>query len=79
MNKTTAKDYCKSIDNIVRIYNHRGFRIRSIDCNGEYKTLMVKVKDGMGIHMNYTDAQAHKSRAERNNRFIKEWIRVGLH
>ena len=41
--------------------------------------MMDTVKDELNCVMNYTNAQDHEPHTERNNRTIKNQIRVGLH
>jgi hypothetical protein len=36
--------------------------------------MMDKVKDSLGVGMNFTNALDHGPEAERNNRTIKEWV-----
>ena len=76
---TSHDDYYKTLDKAFRAYNKAGFRIKTIQCDGEYKAMMDKVSDELDVTMNYTNAQDHESRAERNNRTIKEAFRTALH
>ena len=69
----------KAIDKITRLYNGAGISITVIHIDGEFKNLMDEVKDEMNITMNYTNAQDHVPEAERNNRTIKERMRVQYH
>ena len=64
---TSHTEYFKIIDKSVRQYNAAGFRIKVIECDGEYKQMMDKVKDDMDVTMNYSNAQDHVPRTERNN------------
>ena len=50
--------------------------IRRIHCDGEYRSMMDKVKDDLDAEMNYANAQDHVPEAERNNRTIKERVRA---
>ena len=52
---TSQEDYYKAINMIVQKYNDTGFKIKCIYCDGEFKPLMDKVKDELGIEMNYTN------------------------
>jgi hypothetical protein len=72
-------EYYRAIDQILRHYNNAGFVITTIHCDGEYLSMMNKVKDDLDIEMNFTNAQDHVPEAERNNRTIKERIRAGYH
>ena len=75
----TTKEYCSALDKVFRVYNKGGFTIRMIHCDGEYKSLMDEVSDGMNITMNYSNPQDHVPREERNNRTIKEAFRTGFY
>jgi hypothetical protein len=41
--------------------------------------MMDKVKDDLGVCMNFTNALDHVPEAERNNRTIKERVKVAYH
>jgi hypothetical protein len=41
--------------------------------------MMEKVKDDLGVHVNFTNALDHVPEAERNNRTIKERVRAAHH
>jgi hypothetical protein len=41
--------------------------------------MMDKVKDNLGVQMNFTNALDHVPEAERNNRTIKERVRAAYH
>ena len=72
-------EYYAAIDIILRHYNKADFRIKRIECDREYTTLMNPVQDGMDIQMNYTNTSDHVPEAERNNRTIKERVRATFH
>ena len=69
----------ENVDKILRIYNGGGYRVNVIHCDNGFGAMMDDVKDELGCEMNYTNAQDHEPRAERNNRTIKNQIRIGLH
>jgi hypothetical protein len=69
----------ESLDKILRIYNNVGYRVNTINCDNGFRAMMDNIKDELDCTMNYTNAQDHESHAERNNRTIKNQIRVGLH
>ena len=73
------KEYFRALDTILRLYNSAGFVIKVIHCNGEYCGMMEKVKDDLNVEMNFTNAQDHVPKAERNNWTIKERIRAAYH
>ena len=72
-----AKEFYTAIDIILRQYNGAGFIITIIHADPEFKPLFEPVKDNLSVTMNYAPAQAHVPEAERNNRTLKERIRVG--
>jgi hypothetical protein len=41
--------------------------------------MMDKVKDNLGVRMNFTNVLDHELEAERNNRTIKEQVRAAYH
>jgi hypothetical protein len=64
---------------VLRPYNSAGFHIKTIHCNGEFRAMMEKVKDNLGVQMNSSNALDHVPEAERNNRTIKERVRAAYH
>ena len=44
---------------MLRDYNSRGFKVKNINCEREFKKIMDEVKDSMGVDMNYTNADDH--------------------
>jgi hypothetical protein len=74
----THKEYYCVLYMVLRMYNRAGFRIKTIHCNGEFPAMMEKVKDDLGVQMNFTNAQDHVPDAERNNRTIKGRVRGGI-
>ena len=43
MKKTTASEFYESLDMVIRKYNHAGFKVARIYCDGEFKSLMRAV------------------------------------
>lgn len=74
-----ASELYRALDVILRAYNQRGYTVKTIICDGEFRTLMDEVNDTMGIEMNYTSRGEHVPEAERNNRTIGERIRATYH
>ena len=72
-------EYYKALDTILRKYNAAGFTITVIECNREYEVMMDVMKDELHVTMNYTNAQDHVPKAERNNCMLKERIRMAFH
>ena len=72
-----ASELYNALDVILRAYNKRGYTIKTINCDGEFRTLMNEVNDTLDIEMNYTSKGEHVPEAERNNRStIGERIRT---
>ena len=75
----THEEYYRALDQVLRHYNRAGFKIKTIHCDGEYRSMMDKVSDDLDVEMNFTNAQDHVPEAERNNRTLKERIRAAFH
>jgi hypothetical protein len=75
----THKEYYRVLDMVLRKYNRAGFHIKTIHCNGKFCKMMEKVKDDLGVPMNFTNALDHVPEAKRNNRTIKERVRGAYH
>jgi hypothetical protein len=77
-NRTHEEYYCV-LDMVLRLYNSAGFHIKTIHCDREFCAMMDKVKDDLGVCINFTKALDHVPEAERNNRTIKEQIWAAYH
>jgi hypothetical protein len=75
----THEEYYRVLDMVLRLYNSAGFHIKTIHCNGKFHEMMEKVKDNLGVRMNFTNALDHVPEVERNNRTIKEWVWAAYH
>jgi hypothetical protein len=75
----THEEYYRVLDMVLRVYNSAGFRIKTIHCGGEFRAMMEKVKDDLGVRMNFTNALDHAPEAEQNNRTIKERVQAACH
>jgi hypothetical protein len=64
---------------VLQLYNSAGFHIKTIHCSGEFRAMMDKVKDDIGVRVNFTNALDHVPKAERNNRTTKEQVRAVYH
>jgi hypothetical protein len=64
---------------VLHLYNSAGFHIKTMHCNREFRAMMDKVKDDLGVCMNFTNALDHVPEAERNNRTIKAWVLAAYH
>jgi hypothetical protein len=78
---TTAhmKNTYRVLDMVLQLYNSAGFHVKTIHANGEFCTMMERVNDNLGVHMNFTNALDHVPEAEWNNRTIKERVRGAYH
>ena len=74
-----ATELYRALDVILRAYNQRGYVVKRIDCDGEFRTLMNQVNDELEVKMNYTSKGEHVPEAERNNRTIGERVRSTYH
>jgi hypothetical protein len=79
MTSRVASELYRALDVILRAYNRRGYRIKTINCDGEFCTMMDEVNDELHIDMNYASRGEHVPEAERNNRTIGERIRSTYH
>jgi hypothetical protein len=75
----TPKSYRSALNNVFRIYNRAGFKIKTIHCDNEYQPLIGILQDEFEVAMNYASPQEHVPEAERNNRVIKERFRSVFH
>jgi hypothetical protein len=79
MDSHMASELYHALNIILRVYNKRGYRIATINCDGKFGTLMNKVNNKLNIKMNYTSKGEHVPEAEHNNRTIGEHIRATYH
>jgi hypothetical protein len=75
----THEEYYHVLDMVLRLYNSAGFHIKTIHCDSEFRVMMEKVKDDLGVRMNFTNALDHVPEAERNNRTIRERVWAAYH
>jgi hypothetical protein len=73
------EEYYCVLDMVLRLYNSAGFHIKTIHCDREFRAMMEKVKDDLGVRMNFTNALDHVPEVERYNRTIKERVRAAYH
>ena len=69
----------EALDDALIMHNSHGFSITDVKCDNEFKPMMEKVQDELGVTMHYSPPQAHVLEAERNNHTIKERIRATCH
>jgi hypothetical protein len=75
----TAKAHRSALDNVFRVYNMAGFKIKSIHCDNEYRSLMQELESIYEVKMNYVSAQEHVPEIERSIRVIKERFCAPFH
>jgi hypothetical protein len=75
----THEEYYRVLDMVLRVYNSAGFHVKTIHCDGKFCAMMEKVKDDLGVRMNFTNTLDHVPEAERNNRTIKERVQAAYH
>jgi hypothetical protein len=73
--------YKTCMDELLTIYKRGGFKITDIHCDNEFRKAMdpFSARQEPPIKMNYTSAQKHAPRAERNNRVIQERVCAAYH
>jgi len=76
MENTTTDTVFKALDKILRKYNKANFRVVKIKCDRAFIPLTDEMLDRMGTVIDPTTAGDHEPTAERNNRTLKERIRV---
>ena len=64
---------------ILHKCNSTGFVIKTICCDGKCHPVMDEVKDELNVDINYANPLDQVPEAERNNRVIKEHVRVACH
>jgi hypothetical protein len=74
-----SKELYKALDVVLRCYNKAEYYIEWIHCDQEFRHMMDKISDELGVEMNYTTTDEHVPEAERNNRTIKERVRSTYH
>jgi hypothetical protein len=75
----TSQAYRSVLDNVFRIYNSAGIKIKTIHCDNKFQPLMQELQDVYGVTMKYDNPQEHVSEAEQNIRVIKEELRAAFH
>jgi hypothetical protein len=75
----THEEFYHVLDMVLQLYNSTGLHSKTRHCNREFRAMMDKVKDNLGVCMNFTSALDHVPEAERNNRTIKERVWAAYH
>jgi len=76
MKNTKMETYREIIKDLVQIYHNGGFRVTEIRLDNKFKSLTKNIGETFKINMQYCNVQDHVPEAERNNRTIKERVRV---
>ena len=72
--------YQKLISALIRAYNKAGFLVKNLHCNNEYLPLKEWLEmRTSGLQVSCCNAGDHVPEAERNNRVIKERVRIAYH
>ena len=75
---TDASHY-KALDAVTGCYNKADFYIKTLGCDGEFRSLMDPLQQDMDLEMDYCAPGAHVPEAERNNRSIQDRSRSGFY
>eukprot|EP00980_Cylindrotheca_fusiformis_P016548 scaffold4962_cov112-Cylindrotheca_fusiformis.AAC.2 len=75
----TKDELFLGLDVALRYYNKADFRIKGIECDGEFRVMMDEVQDDLDVEMNYANPGDRVPEAERNNQTVKERFRVGYY
>ncbi|CAJ1969969.1 unnamed protein product, partial [Cylindrotheca closterium] len=78
MQNLKADPVFEALDKIFRCYNKAGFQVKIIKCDRAFIPLTDDMIDDMGVTIDPTAAGDHEPTAERNNRTLKERVRVAL-
>ena len=74
---TDASHY-KALDAVTKCYKKADFYIKTVRCDGEFRSLMDLVHQDMDLDIDYCAPGAHVPEAERNNRSIQERTQSGF-
>jgi hypothetical protein len=77
--KRTHEEYSRVLDMVLQLHNSTGFHIKTIHCNREFHAMMDKVKDDLGVFIDFTNALDHVPKVEGNNRTIKVQVQAAYH
>jgi hypothetical protein len=65
----THEEYYRVLDMVLQLYNSAGFHIKTIHCDREFRAMMDKVKDDLGVCMNFANALDHVPEAEEQQNY----------
>ena len=75
----TPEAYRSVLENVFKIYNYAGFKVKNIYCDNEFRPLTKELAEKFEIYIKFSNPQEHVPDAERNNRVIKERFRAAFH
>jgi hypothetical protein len=75
----TAKACRSELDNVFRVYNMTVFKIKSIHCDNECRSLMQELESIYEVQMNYTSTQEHVPEIDRSIRVVQERFHATFH
>jgi len=76
----SADHIAEALRSVCRVYHTGGFRVTDIHCDNEFRPVMRNAEfNGLPIVVNFANPDEHVPEAERNNRTIKERVRVNYH
>ena len=73
---TTKESMFTGVDTFLRLYNKGGFKVTKIHCDNEFIPITNEMMDVMDVQVEATPPGGHEPHSERNNRTIKERMRV---
>ena len=74
-----TQHYKKCLSKLIQLYQNAEVQVTAIHCDNEFKTIFSQLSQKHQIKIYTVAAQSHVSKAERNNRVIKERIRCAYH
>ena len=69
-------DIFRGLDEILRHFNKGGYTITKIHADGEFESLLLRIKDDLDIKINVVNPDEHVGDIERLNRTIREKFRT---
>ena len=69
------EDIFRGLDEILRHYNKGGYEITKIHADGEFESLLLRIKDDLDIEVNVVNPNEHVGDIERLNQTIKNFGR----
>ena len=73
------EEYYNKLDKILKMYYNGSTIVKTLHCDGKYKSMMDPVSDGMNITMAYSNPGNHVLQAVRNNCMVTDTVHITLH